>query len=55
MKKFLTGLLSLCLMLLGFVTIILAHEDADNMLIFAGWLVVLMGLFRFVMSEVYDV
>ena len=55
MQKFMIGLLSLCLVVLGLTTVLLALEEANQSLVLAGWLVAALGAFRFVMGELSDV
>jgi hypothetical protein len=55
MQKFMIGLLSLCLVVLGLTTVFLALEEANQSLVLAGWLVAALGAFRFAMGELSDV
>jgi hypothetical protein len=55
MQKFMIGLLSLCLVVLGLTTVLLALEEANQSLVLAGWLVAALGAFRFAMGELSDV
>jgi len=55
MQKFMIGLLSLCLIVLGLATVLLALEEANQSLVLAGWLVTALGAFRFAMGELNDV
>jgi len=55
MQKFIVGLLSLCLIVLGLTTVFLALEEANQSLVIAGWLVTALGAFRFAMGELNDV
>ena len=55
MQKFIVGLLSLCLIVLGLTTVLLALEETNQSLVIAGWLVTALGAFIFAMEELNDV
>jgi len=54
MTNAITQLLSLCLAMLGLIMVFIALGEGNQSHIIAGWLVTSLGIFRGVVSEIFQ-